>query len=182
MTSQGVPHPELNGYQQIIVWCARGAKGLGVFVPRPANGTRGSGEGLDHPWTTPPRLKVKLEKPEPRRTGSNRTRWIGGAQQVGRSSLDFKEKEGAKGAAPKTRDDEKKREKSLLGEVRMQLCNSYFSEFSNSRSSVALDPGWMLCTRPTPCRLAKEACVMCRRLSADGPTCDRWESTIKNNV
>ena len=38
---------------------ARGAKGLGVFVPRPANGTRGSGEGLDHPWTTPPCLKVK---------------------------------------------------------------------------------------------------------------------------
>ena len=60
MTSQGVPHPELNGYQQIIVWCARGAKGLGVFVPRPANGTQGSGEGLDHPWTTPPCLKVKF--------------------------------------------------------------------------------------------------------------------------
>ena len=70
---------------------------------------------MDHPWTTPPRLKVKLEKPEPRRTGSNRTRWIGGAQQVGRSSLDFKEKEGAKGAAPKTRDDEKKREKKPPG-------------------------------------------------------------------
>ena len=28
MTSQGVSHPKPNGYQQIIKWCAQGAKGL----------------------------------------------------------------------------------------------------------------------------------------------------------
>jgi len=39
--SQGVSHPELNGYQQIITWYVRGAKSLRVFALRPVNGSRG---------------------------------------------------------------------------------------------------------------------------------------------
>ena len=43
MTSQGVSHPKLNGYQQIIKWCAQGAKGFWVFVQSGSVGTRGRG-------------------------------------------------------------------------------------------------------------------------------------------
>ena len=43
MTSQELPHPNPNGYQQIIKWCICGAKGLVLVVLRPANGSRAGG-------------------------------------------------------------------------------------------------------------------------------------------
>ena len=43
MTSQELPHPNPNGYQQIIKWCICGAKGFVLVVLRPANGSRAGG-------------------------------------------------------------------------------------------------------------------------------------------
>ena len=50
----------LNGYQQVTMWCAQGAKGSCVFVQRIVNGSLGLSPTPDPPKTRPRHWGVKL--------------------------------------------------------------------------------------------------------------------------